>query len=423
MKRLFSIIGCSVLLAFIPLSSVWAVWEGNAGIAAATEFPGSGLYAKSDMFPKNTVVEIENLETEITVRAIITGTSGVPGLVAVLSPETAAALNIRTGSVSRVRISVPSVIEKSAPGAATESARTTALDPDVNPAAATASAVTNSASVSPSPEIAASSAPIAPVEQTAPIVAADSLETSQPTETAPVESPVIPLAAIAESPENPLVSLDDVPANVTTPEPAAAPVAASAVTEATEATAAEPAIASVNDQPKIFDTEPEIASAPVTVSDTVPPSSGDSEVTLVPSEPRPPEAPSTLDTAPIAETTTVAPIAAAPIAPAKVVAPVPVAPIQAAVIAPGSLNDLPLIQSLVKGSYYIQIATMSDVLNVRNIFNAYGKKYPIAIDKASNKNGDIMKVYIGPIQKDEYGAVLDRFQKLGFKDAFVKKGQ
>ena len=134
MKRIFSIIGCSVLLVFLPLSSVWAVWEGNAGIAAATEFPGSGLYAKSDMFPKNTVVEITNLETEITVRAIITGTSGVPGLVAVLSPETAAALNIRTGSVSRVRISVPSVVEKPARGTATESTRTTIADPDINPA-------------------------------------------------------------------------------------------------------------------------------------------------------------------------------------------------------------------------------------------------------------------------------------------------
>jgi len=403
MKRIFSIIGCSVLLVFVPLTSVWAVWEGNAGIAAAAEFPGSGLYARSDMFPKNTVVEIENLETEITVRAIITGTSGVPGLVAVLSPETAAALNIRTGSVSRVRISVPSAIEKSASGVSTESARTTAADPDVNPAEATASAVTNSTSASPSTDITSAA------------------------------TPEIPLEAIAESPENPLVSLNDVPATVITPEPAATPetesspeIASATPTEPTAEpeSATEPEIALGNDKPETFDNEPEIASVPVPASDTVPGDTGDSEVTLVPAEPRPPEVTSTLDGVPVAETITVAPVTDAAVATAEVVPPVPAIAVQKpAVIVPVSISDLPLIQSLVKGSYYIQIATMSDTLNVRNIFNTYGKKYPIAIEKSTNKNGDIMKIYIGPIQKDEYGAVLERFQKLGFKDAFVKKGQ
>jgi len=95
MKRIKYLLGCICLLMFLCTSSIWAVWEGNAGIAGSSEFPGSGLYARSDMFPKNTIVEIQNLEKEISVRVVITGTAGIPGLVAVLSPETAEAFQRR----------------------------------------------------------------------------------------------------------------------------------------------------------------------------------------------------------------------------------------------------------------------------------------------------------------------------------------
>ena len=170
----------------------------------------------------------------------------------------------------------------------------------------------------------------------------------------------------------------------------------------------------------------------MTDTDDVPVVTGDSEVTLVPTEPRPPEVPSTVDEVPIAETINISPVAEAPVpeatAPVPVTAPAvshaPVASIQKpVVIEQSSIGDLPIIKSLAKGSYYIQIATMSDTSNVRNLFNTYGKKYPVAIEKVAEKNGEVLKVYIGPIQKDEYGVVLDKFKKLGFKDAFVKKGQ
>ncbi|HNQ97451.1 MAG TPA: hypothetical protein PKH81_05115, partial [Treponemataceae bacterium] len=73
MKRNVVIVSLIVVFLAIPLISVWAVWEGNAGIASSSDFPSAGMYAKSDMFPRNTIVEIRNLETERTIRAVITG--------------------------------------------------------------------------------------------------------------------------------------------------------------------------------------------------------------------------------------------------------------------------------------------------------------------------------------------------------------
>ena len=75
MKRSTAGLACICFFFFLSTTPLWAVWEGNAGIAAAAEFPGTGMYAKSDMFPRNTIVEIQNLETDITVRVVITGSS------------------------------------------------------------------------------------------------------------------------------------------------------------------------------------------------------------------------------------------------------------------------------------------------------------------------------------------------------------
>jgi hypothetical protein len=38
-------------------------------------------------------------------------------------------------------------------------------------------------------------------------------------------------------------------------------------------------------------------------------------------------------------------------------------------------------------------------------------------------SSDSLKVCIGPVSKDEYGAILERFKGLGFKDAFLRKGK
>jgi cell division septation protein DedD len=106
-----------------------------------------------------------------------------------------------------------------------------------------------------------------------------------------------------------------------------------------------------------------------------------------------------------------APIAAAPVAPVSDVA------------VSGALAALPCVSSLAKGSYYIQIASYSDPLRAKKIVDGYAPKYPIVVEQGSTARGSVLKVCVGPVKKDEYGAILERFKSLGFKDAFVRKGE
>lgn len=76
---------------------------------------------------------------------------------------------------------------------------------------------------------------------------------------------------------------------------------------------------------------------------------------------------------------------------------------------------------LKKGAFYVQIARFTDMLNVESFVQRYGKQYPISVEKNATASGSFYKVYIGPLQKDERGAALETFQRLGFKDAFLKR--
>jgi cell division septation protein DedD len=456
MKRRNLLLCAIAALMFIPLSATWAVWEGNAGIAAASEFPGSGMYAKSDMFPKNTIVEIQNLETGSVVRAVITGSSGVPGLVAVLSPDAAAALNIASGSVSRVRISTPSpVAEKPAAGTVAAANGNENRDPDVNPAvAAETAAPVNLETVTTAP-----ADPLVPLAAVAPVAVAGTPAAASET---PVSAPEI--TAKDESSDTESSPAEAAP-EVAATEPAA-PVAAvvtatEVAPEASESAAVVPADSA----------EPEVPTAPATVSvsDEVPPvtestsssvvydepaiaavepapaSADESEVTLVTASENPPVAVPAAETAEMPEAVPVAePVAPAPVAVETPVPTVPVAevePVPAAPVAPvvetkkpetvmakpavktvPAASDVPIAATLAKG-IYVQIASYSEAANVRKLIDAYGKKYPLSIERGSGKSGEVMKVLIGPVKKDEYGAVLERFKQLGFKDAFVKKVQ
>ncbi len=416
----------------VGAGTVRAEWEGNAGMAAASEFPLSGMYARSDMFPKNTIVEIRNLETEITVRAVITGSAGIPGLVAVLSPLTASALQIRTGSVSRVRISVPSpVSERPAPGTVSAGSALETADPDVNPAAAAAAAAVPSTAAVPATESLSlsnlantSEDPLVPV----PAPAAPMVAAAEPVP-APVPAPV-PVAAA-----EPVVPADTGTVDVSEPLPET-PVASTEVVPAGSPVAA-----------AIFIEEPSLEPAPlaeVPPAEAVPDlpsaeetalsaaavytaaeysaaeySAAEYSATLEPAEPNPPVAPVAEIFLPVPVVGLSEPPAVLPVPEAAAIAAVPAA----AVAVPGEPVRLPVIPSLARDSFYVQIATYSDPVNAKKLVDSYSKKYPVAVERTVTKGGEMLKVLIGPVKKDEFGAVLERFKSLGFKDAFVKKGQ
>lgn len=450
MKQGARYFGLLCILVSFPLAFIWATWEGNAGTGASSDFPGSGLYARSDMFPRNTIVQIENLETGSTVRAVITGSSGVPGLVAVLSPDTASALNIRQGAVVRVRITVPSpVSERPAPGTLATGDQLTVTDPDVNPRSAVTSA--NPAD------------PVIPLS-----VIAESADTAMVS---------VPEAAEMETFDEALASGESTMQEETIPGEMmddAAVAAAAAEADATDTTnAADSAASPVEDLPA---TELPVEEVPddqmATVQDETPApelseedsvmydepqlvlpdeeAAGADTVTLEPAEPLPPESEDTaipvvppvsepdmefveeeiplVDTPPVfaaiavpSEQTVLedAPVVEMPISEGE--APRESEPKLAEEVKPSYTGDIPFIDRIEKGAYYVQIAVYRESVNVRTVLNRFGKKYPVVVEKGSSSGKTVMKVSIGPLQKDEYGAVLEYFQKNGFSDAFVRQ--
>ena len=83
-------------------------WEGAAAVAPNGELPATGRYVSTNSFPVNTVVDITNIETGRSTRAIVANKLDSPGLLALVSREAAQLIGMRAGSVGRIRMTQPS---------------------------------------------------------------------------------------------------------------------------------------------------------------------------------------------------------------------------------------------------------------------------------------------------------------------------
>lgn len=83
-------------------------WEGAASVAPEGELPAAGYYVATNSFPRNTVVDITNIENNRSTRAIVAGGLESPGLLAIVSREAAELIGLRAGSVGRIRMVQPS---------------------------------------------------------------------------------------------------------------------------------------------------------------------------------------------------------------------------------------------------------------------------------------------------------------------------
>ncbi|MDR1025642.1 MAG: septal ring lytic transglycosylase RlpA family protein, partial [Treponema sp.] len=97
-----------LLLTLLSLSLIGAsVWEGAAALAPRGDLPEEGYYAATNSFPQNTVVDITNLETGRSIRAIVSSGLNTPGLLAVLSPDAAGRIGLGTKTIGRIRMTQP----------------------------------------------------------------------------------------------------------------------------------------------------------------------------------------------------------------------------------------------------------------------------------------------------------------------------
>ncbi|MCL2214221.1 MAG: SPOR domain-containing protein [Treponema sp.] len=106
MKR--RIILFAVVTGIILFLTGSSPWEGAAAVAPSGELPETGFFVATNSFPRNTVVDITNIETGRTARAIVANSLYNSGLLAIVSREAAESIGMRAGSVSRIRMVQPS---------------------------------------------------------------------------------------------------------------------------------------------------------------------------------------------------------------------------------------------------------------------------------------------------------------------------
>ena len=439
------------LIFIISFSCIWAVWEGNGGIGSSTDFPAEGLFVRSDMFPKHTLLEITNLEKNVKARAVVIGPSGIPGLLASLSPELGEKLGVPRGKVIRIRVLTPSPVnEEGDDGKSISAAGPESQDLDNNPAlfvashsdlpnanlkkeeAESVSENTGSDTIlyddlkSPIEDTPAETAEDVPVVEEVPDVDAiiDPVveepaepiveETVLPEEVAPIETETY----MEPANENPPITVD--PIN----EPAAKPEAApSPVTEVSEPQEPEqpkeeiedvevvdPVVEPVDEAPveeKKVETVASVTPKNETVADKKEEAPAPIEETPAPVEETPVEEPE--DSGTYEETDSDIYTATEEKPEEKSAVPV---------------NEIkPVSSKLEKGKTYVQIVIYDDKYNRDDVLKKYGKKYPMVVEERLVKNNTRYTIFVGPLKPDETGAVLERFKQLGFKDAFLKKGR
>jgi len=96
-----------ITAALLALSGA-SPWEGAAAVAPEGELPAAGFFVATNSFPRNTVVDITNLETGKSTRAMVANSLDSPGLLAIVSREAAELIGMRSGSVGRIRMVQPS---------------------------------------------------------------------------------------------------------------------------------------------------------------------------------------------------------------------------------------------------------------------------------------------------------------------------
>ncbi|MFP3088802.1 SPOR domain-containing protein [Treponema sp. TIM-1] len=86
------------------------------------------------------------------------------------------------------------------------------------------------------------------------------------------------------------------------------------------------------------------------------------------------------------------------------------------------LFSVPVISSLEKGKYYLQLRAFGQIELVEAELSRIGKNYPLVIQPSEGSNGSVYRILLGPVGLGESGALLQRFKSIGYGDAFIRQG-
>jgi hypothetical protein len=181
------------------------------------------------------------------------------------------------------------------------------------------------------------------------------------------------------------------------------------------------------------------ADSPAGLEPPGPSGAEEQRITLVPAEERPPESippvlPPEAEISPIPEASRDSqPGQERFVDPAYILNPVepPAAALDPGAIIPpippaGELRDagrqfsVPLVGSLEKGKYYLQLGAYNKVEAVESELSRIGQTYPLMVQAGGNQERPLYRILLGPVNLGESGALLQRFRGSGFKDAFIR---
>jgi hypothetical protein len=441
-----------------------SVWEGAASSSAGSDLPETGYYVATNSFPRNTVVDITNLENGKTIRAIVSAPLENPGLLAVLSKDAAGAIGLPGRSIGRVRMNQPA--DPVAFSHFTEGMSSSG-DPDHDPAAFVAANGINpdllvnegSSSLAPqTPSGTDEEPPAAGTGITEAIgtgaLAAGTVEAAPPADGSIAaakgsgeETAAVPDKSGAESlegstivdlPESYIPPVSEKPDEGLTPETNPELVWSPGKVEAGDEKLIEPELedmaevtdiitpkdtsepAGFTEDPEKGDLEPgealaEESPGPAEREDIF---SGDYDLTMVPSKERPPES-------------------VEPVMPGDMVSssgagtgPAPTLPPARGEDSPSLLPGLadsagaygfpvPVITELEEGKYYLQLAASRNQDAVKTELAKIDEYWPLKI-QVSERDNYPYRILVGPVNQGESRALLQRFKNSGYQNAFVR---
>ena len=390
------IIGIAVASALLLVGAT--NWDGVATLDPSGDLPGGGYSIATNAFPRNTVLDVTNLENNKTVRVFVVSGLGASGLLAILSRNTAEALEIHGNSVSRIRMVQPP------DDIAYSYLRQLGL---VSSAEAPAPLL-----VEPTPaSVAGTPAAPPPGQESVP----HSLPASQAIAVVPAPLLVEPTpASVAGTPVMPPSVQESIPYSL----------------PASQAIAVVPAPPSSMPAPVVPPSErvraPDIRPVMEAIV-KIDPEHPLENLVIVPSHERIPESGEIV----IAEENMLPPIAPPGFAAGEheYVLIEGIRPENTSATAAAGTDSqnfspfqAPLISGLQRNKWYVQVAAYARPDYVEDEISRIGKEYPLAIQNIGTDTSPMFRVLLGPLNQGESGAVLQRVKSIGYKNAFARRG-
>ncbi|MCL2043440.1 MAG: SPOR domain-containing protein [Treponema sp.] len=352
-----------IIIAYTFLSAAVFAWEGYAAVAPSGDLPEDGLSIATNAFPVNTVVDITNLENYVTLRVIVVSDLDSPGLLATVSGSVAQSLGIHENYPGRIFIRRTT----------DETAYSLFRQHDNDPFPA-----------SPDPVI-------TDIELPEPLPAV-----VIPPETDDYDiSEQPPFSAYSFIPDSDELDTDIFDEDELPVFPA--PIYISAIDDliSIPETASEP-------DSYFFDDDSEYEVETIVTEPSV------SRLSIITSEERIPPIPGH-------------------VIPDEYFVP-PVQPEHPSSVVTGRNTQsgfspfrAPLITELERNMWYVQIGAYSRPDNVENEINRMGMHYPIVIQNIGTNTNPTYRVLLGPLNRGESAAMLQRVKSIGYCDAFIRR--